>query len=124
MKYSEVIPKLEEKFPELTGRFSLKMLTSGGACRVYINLKQPEIITYVELRLYHDQVLLAQPKSFLKTNQYVSKYTEKQKTRKCFYEAKNIVNYINRELICRGKTKKLEKTPKYKDWVSLTQYGF
>ena len=124
MKYSEVIPKLEEKFPELTGRFSLKMLPSGGKCRIYINFKKPNIVSYVESKLYQDQVLLAQPKSFLKTDKYVSKYTEQQKTRKYFYESKNIVNYINRELICRGKTRKLEKTPKYKDWVLATQYGF
>lgn len=124
MKYSEVIPKLEEKFPDLSGKFSLKVLPMGGNCRIYINLNQPDIITYIQLRLYQDNVLLAQPKSFLKTEKYISRYTELQKTRNTFYKAKDIVNYINRDLICRGKTKKLEKTPKYKEWISLTKYQF
>lgn len=124
MKYSEVIPKLEEKFPELSGRFSLKILPLGGNCRIYINLNKPDVITYIQLRLYNDNVLLAQPKSFLKTDKYISKYTEMQKTRREFYTAKDVVNYINKELICRGKTKKIEKTPKYKEWTILTAYNF
>lgn len=124
MKYLEVIPKLEEKFPELCGKFTLKLLPFGGYCRVYINFNKPSVITYIELKLYNDKVLLAKPKSFLKSDKYISKYTEMQKTRDSFYKAKNIVNYINRELIYRGKTKKLEMSPKYKEWVSLTQYRF
>lgn len=124
MKYSEVIPKLEEKFPELSGKLSLKLLPMGGNCRIYINLNKPDVITYIHLRLYHDTVLLAQPKSFLKADRYISKYTEMQKTRHAFYTAKDMVAYINKELICRGKTKKLEKSPRYKEWTSLTAYNF
>lgn len=124
MKYLEVIPKLEEKFPELSGKFSLKLLPMGGNCRIYINLNNADVITYINLRLYNDTVLLAQPKCFLKTQKYISKYTEMQKTRNSFYVAKDIVSYINKELICRGKTKKLEKSPKYKEWSLLTAYNF
>lgn len=124
MNYLEVIPKLEEKFPELSGKFSLKLLPLGGNCRIYINLSKPDVITYAELRLYKDKVLLAQPRSFLKTEKYVSKYTELQKTRNTFCKARDIVNYINKELICRGKTKKLENSFKYKEWTSCTSYKF
>lgn len=124
MKYSEIIPKLEERFPDLSGKFSLKLLPLGANCRIYINFEKPDIITYVELRLFNDKVLLAKPKCFLKTEKYISKYTEMQKTRDTFYKAKDVVNYINKELICRGKTKKLEMTPKYKEWVSATTYKF
>ena len=124
MKYSELIPKLEEKFPDLKGKFSLKIFPYGAKCRVYINLNEPNIINYIELRLYQEQILLAQPKSFLKTTRYVSKYTQQQKCRKSFYEVKRVVNYINRELICRDKTKKIEKLPKYKNWQLVTKYGF
>lgn len=124
MNYSEIIPKLEEKFPELSGKFSLKLLPLGGNCRVYINFNKPDIITYIELRLYNDKILLAQPKSFLRTEKYISKYTQMQKTRDTFYRAKDVVNYINKELICRGKTKKLEMSHKYREWVSSTAYKF
>lgn len=124
MNYLEVIPKLEERFPYLKGMFSLKILPYGGKCRIYINLKKPNIINYIELRMYNNEVLLAQPKSFLKTNEYVSKYTQQQKCKKSFYEVKSIVNYINRELISRSKTRSIEKSPKYKNWKALTKYGF
>ena len=124
MNYLEVIPKLEERFPDLSGKFSLRVLPLGGKCRIYINLSKPDVITYIDMKLYKDKVLLAQPKSFLKTARYISKYTELQKTRNTFYKAKDVVNYINKELICRGKTKKLEKSPKYKEWYSDTAPTF
>lgn len=124
MKYLDLIPELEEKFPELKGKFSLRLNPLGGDCRVYINLGNHEVINYLNLRLYNEKVLLAIPKSFLNTKDYVSKYIEKQKTRKCFYKTKSIALYINKDLICRGKAKKLEKTSKYKSWKTITRTGF
>lgn len=125
MNYSELIPKLEEKFPELKGKFTIKTFPFGAKCRLYINFNEPHIINYIELRLYKDSILLAKPKSFLKpNNEYVTKYNEMQKCKKTFYKVKGIVNYINRELISRSKAKSLEKSPKYKNWTTLTEYGF
>lgn len=124
MRYSELIPKIEERFPELKGMLTIKEFPYGAKCRLYVNLKEPHIINYIDLRLYKDKILLAQPKSFLKTNNvYVSKYIQQQKCKKSFYKVKDIVNYINRELICRSKTKSLEKSSKYKSWALLTEYG-
>lgn len=124
IKYYDLIPKLEERFPELKGKFSLKIRNGGDKYRVYINLGNANIITYIELRMYRDYILLAQLRCFLKSDKYISKYKENQKTKKYFYRGKNIVNYINRELICRGKAKKLEKSPKYKEWKKVTQISF
>ena len=124
MKYLDLIPELEEKFPELKGKFSFRLNTMGGGCRIYVNLDNHEIINYLDIRLYNDTVLLAIPKTFLKRKDYTSKYTEKQKTRSCFYKTKSIATCINKELICRGKAKKLEKTPKYKSWKLVTKTGF
>ena len=68
MKYLDLIPELEDKFPELKGKFSFRLNTMGGGCRIYVNLDNHEIINYLDIRLYNDTALLAIPKTFFNSN--------------------------------------------------------
>ena len=121
MNCNEVVDALQERFPEYKKNIFLKRI--HGKNRIYI-YQSPNVMSYIELRVYKDTITLATPKVFYKSNKYLTRYQQQQKTRKYFYKTKMMVDYINRDLICRNKMKKLEKMPKFKEWQKDTAVGF
>lgn len=122
MNYHEVLERLKAEYPEWAKNLSMSI--EHGNYRIYIYQNNSKVISYINLTVYKDKVTLANPKVFVVDNKYRSKFDEMHYTKKYYKITKQMVNFINRKLICRDKMKKLEKTSKFKNWQKDIQLGF
>lgn len=122
MNYHEVLEKLKDEYPDMSKNLSVGV--EHGNYRIYVYQNNPKVISYIELTVYKDNVTLAKPKVFIADGKYRSKFDEMHYTKKYYKTTKQMVNFINKKLICRDKMKKLEKTPKFKSWQKDIQLGF